>query len=77
MKVAVMGSGGVGGYFGGLLARKGHDVTFVARGAHLEAIRENGFLAVESSLDGTISRRPETHWKIPEGLASRTCSYSR
>jgi len=52
MKVAVMGAGGVGGYFGGLLARNGHDVTFVARGAHLEAIRKNGYLAVESSLDG-------------------------
>ena len=52
MKVAVMGAGGVGGYFGGLLARSGHEVTFVARGAHLEAIRKNGFLAVESALDG-------------------------
>ena len=52
MKVAVMGAGGVGGYFGGLLARSGHDVTFVARGAHLEAIRKNGFLTVESALDG-------------------------
>ena len=37
MKVAVMGAGGVGGYFGGLLARAGHTVTFVARGAHLQA----------------------------------------
>lgn len=52
MKIAVMGTGGVGGYFGGLLARAGHDVTFVARGSHLEAIRRNGFLAVESTLDG-------------------------
>ena len=52
MKVAVMGTGGVGGYFGGLLARSGHKVTFVARGAHLEAIRNNGYLAVESALDG-------------------------
>jgi 2-dehydropantoate 2-reductase len=42
MQVAVMGSGGVGGYYGGLLARAGHDVTFVARGAHLEALRTNG-----------------------------------
>ena len=51
MKIAVMGTGGVGGYFGGLLARAGHDVTFVARGAHLRAIQENG-LSVESSNDG-------------------------
>ncbi|PKB68233.1 MAG: hypothetical protein BZY81_02660 [SAR202 cluster bacterium Io17-Chloro-G4] len=52
MKVAVMGTGGVGGYFGGLLARGGHDVSFVARGAHLDAIRRNGYLTVESVLDG-------------------------
>ncbi len=42
MKIAIMGSGGVGGYFGGRLARAGEDVTFIARGAHLEAIRKNG-----------------------------------
>ncbi len=42
MKIAIMGSGGVGGYFGGLLARSGEAVTFIARGAHLEAIRQNG-----------------------------------
>jgi 2-dehydropantoate 2-reductase len=42
MKIAVMGSGGVGGYYGGLLAQAGHDVTFMARGAHLVALRENG-----------------------------------
>lgn len=42
MRVLVMGSGGLGGYFGGVLARQGHDVTFVARGAHLAAMRERG-----------------------------------
>jgi len=42
MKIAIMGTGGVGGYYGGLLARSGQDVTFIARGAHLEAIREKG-----------------------------------
>lgn len=41
MKIAVMGAGGVGGYFGGLLAA-GNEVSFVARGAHLAAIRESG-----------------------------------
>ena len=56
MKVAVMGAGGVGGYFGGLLARAGHDVTFIARGAHRDAIRERG-LRVESALDGTFTAR--------------------
>jgi 2-dehydropantoate 2-reductase len=42
MKIAVMGPGGVGGYFGARLAAAGNDVTFVARGAHLEAMRRNG-----------------------------------
>jgi 2-dehydropantoate 2-reductase len=42
MRVLVMGSGGVGGYFGGMLALHGHEVTFVARGAHLAAMRERG-----------------------------------
>lgn len=42
MKIAVLGSGAVGGYYGAKLARAGHDVTFIARGAHLEAIREKG-----------------------------------
>ncbi len=47
MQIAMMGSGGVGGYYGGRMAAAGHDVTFIARGAHLDAIRENG-LAIES-----------------------------
>jgi 2-dehydropantoate 2-reductase len=42
MRIAVFGSGGVGGYFGGRLARHGHDVVFIARGAHLEALRATG-----------------------------------
>ena len=49
MRVAVVGLGGVGGYFGGKLARKyagtpGHAVVFIARGAHLAAIRQGGLL---------------------------------
>ena len=54
MKVAVMGTGGVGGYFGGLLARAGNEVTFVARGPHLDAIRQHG-LRVESANDGDFT----------------------
>lgn len=42
MRVMMMGSGGVGGFVGAGLFDTGHDVTFVARGAHLEAIREHG-----------------------------------
>lgn len=47
MRIAAMGAGGVGGYFGARLQQAGHDVTFFARGRHLEAIRANG-LKVES-----------------------------
>lgn len=42
MRIAMMGSGGVGGYFGGRLAASGVDVTFIARGRHLEQIRSQG-----------------------------------
>jgi 2-dehydropantoate 2-reductase len=47
MRIAVIGAGGVGGYFGARLAQAGHEVTFVARGKHLAAMRERG-LAIES-----------------------------
>lgn len=49
MKIAVFGVGGVGGYFGGRLAEAGEQVAFIARGAHLEALRRGG-LQVESGL---------------------------
>ena len=42
MKIAVIVAGGVGGYFGGLLARNGLDVTFVARGAQYAALKDRG-----------------------------------
>lgn len=42
MRIAIVGAGAVGGYFGGLLARAGNEVTLLARGAHLDAIRRNG-----------------------------------
>jgi 2-dehydropantoate 2-reductase len=47
MKIACMAAGGVGGYFGARLQQAGHDVTFFARGSHLQAIRANG-LTIES-----------------------------
>jgi 2-dehydropantoate 2-reductase len=49
MKIGIIGTGGVGGYFGGKLALAGFDVTFVARGANLEALQKNG-LTVKSIL---------------------------
>jgi 2-dehydropantoate 2-reductase len=53
MRIAVMGAGGVGGYFGGRLAQAGHDVTFIARGRHLEALQANG-LTLKSPLGDAI-----------------------
>ena len=57
MKIAVMGAGGVGGYFGGRLALAGQEVSFVARGKHLEAMKAKG-LTLKSPLgDATIKVR--------------------
>jgi 2-dehydropantoate 2-reductase len=53
MRIAVIGAGGVGGAFGAALANAGADVTFVARGAHLKAMRQNG-LRIEGGRGETI-----------------------
>src|SRR3989442_8742768 len=49
MKIVMMGSGGVGGYYGARLQQAGHQVAFVARGAHAEAMRKSG-LRIRSEL---------------------------
>ena len=54
MRIGVMGAGSVGGYLGGMLAREGHDVSLIARGAHLEAIRERGLRVVRDHEEFTI-----------------------
>lgn len=54
MKIAVLGAGGTGGYFGGMLARAGNDVTFIARGDHLQAMRQHG-LTVKSAQGGEFT----------------------
>jgi 2-dehydropantoate 2-reductase len=56
MRIAVFGAGGVGGYFGGRLAASGADVTFIARGTQLEALRARG-LRIESP-KGDVTVRP-------------------
>jgi 2-dehydropantoate 2-reductase len=56
MRFAILGSGAVGGYFGAKLANAGQDVTFIARGAHLDAIRSKG-LAVQSAKLGDFIAR--------------------
>lgn len=60
MKIAVIGAGGVGAPFGMAMAQGGHEVTFVARGAHLKAMREDG-LRVES---------PQGDFHLPETRAT-------
>lgn len=55
MRIAVVGAGGVGGYFGGRLAQAGHDVNFIARGLHLEAMRRAGLQVESINGDFTVS----------------------
>ena len=56
MRIAVVGSGGIGGYYGARLAKAGHDVTFIACGAHLETMRRR-----HRRRDGT---RAVGHWPM-------------
>ena len=54
MRIVVFGTGGVGGYFGGRLAQAGEDVTFIARGEHLRAIKASGLRVDSSSGDFVV-----------------------
>jgi 2-dehydropantoate 2-reductase len=56
MKIFIVGSGGIGGYFGGLLAKAGLDVTFVARGENYRALKENGLIV--KSVAGDFEIKP-------------------
>ena len=62
MRIAIMGAGGVGGYFGAFLGEAGNDVTFIARGAHLEAMRRDGLRLKGARGDASASRRYAS-WK--------------
>ena len=53
MRIAVVGAGGVGGILGAALAKAGADVTFIARGAHLAAMKSNGL-----KVTGPLRRHP-------------------
>jgi len=57
LKICFVGAGAVGGFYGALLARQGHDVSFIARGAHLAAIQKNG-LRVVGPLGDFIVKTP-------------------
>lgn len=65
MRVAVIGAGGVGGVYGAKLQAAGHEVTFVARGAHLDAIRAGG-LTVENATSGAHETIPVRAVATPE-----------
>jgi 2-dehydropantoate 2-reductase len=69
MKIAVMGAGGMGGYIGGRLAQAGHDVTFIARGAHLRAIQEDGLQVQSPAGDFVIQPARATEDPAEVGLA--------
>ncbi|HXY29897.1 MAG TPA: 2-dehydropantoate 2-reductase [Gemmatimonadaceae bacterium] len=60
VRIAVFGSGTVGGYFGGRLAAAGEDVSFIARGAHLAAIRERGLRVTSILGDFVVDKSPVT-----------------
>lgn len=66
MRIAIFGSGGVGGYFGGRLAQAGLEVTFIARGAHLAAMQATG-LSV-SSIAGDFGVQPVRATSDPAGI---------
>ena len=55
MRIVIFGTGGVGGFFGGRLARAGEDVTFIARGEHLRAIKADGLKVDSTAGDFVIS----------------------
>jgi 2-dehydropantoate 2-reductase len=69
MRVLVMGTGGLGGYYGGVLARNGHDVTFVARGAHLDAIRQRGLALRQAGRGETDVLHPAQAVATPDEAA--------
>ena len=92
MKILVMGTGGVGGYYGGLLAQQGNEVTFISRGAHLYAIQHAGLkvksvhgdFTVEYQLDPTLGflvprEMRESVWIPPRRIAETRgkATYSR
>jgi 2-dehydropantoate 2-reductase len=56
MRIAIFGTGGAGGYFGGKLAKSGEEVVFIARGEHYRAIRENGMYI--DSVEGPFTVAP-------------------
>jgi 2-dehydropantoate 2-reductase len=57
MRIAVMGAGSIGGYFGGMLARGGNQVSLIARGPHLQAIRDHGLRLITDDEEFSVHCR--------------------
>ena len=74
MKICIYGAGAIGGYLGVQLARAGADVSLVARGAHLAAMREHGLTLLTGEEKHTVIRAAPT---MPPSSACRTTSLSR
>jgi 2-dehydropantoate 2-reductase len=68
MKFLIFGTGGVGGYFGGRLAEAGHEVIFIARGAHLWAIKAHGLRVESVAGDFTIQPAQATDNPVEAGI---------
>ena len=68
-RIVVFGAGAVGGYFGGRLAHAGHHVTFIARGAHLDAIRRNGLQVSSPTGDFVVTPATATDDTSSVGVA--------
>ncbi len=67
IKFAVMGAGAVGCYYGGMLARAGHDVTLIARPQHVDAIVRNGLRLQTQSFDESVRLKASTNASTVEG----------
>ena len=69
MKICIFGAGAIGGYMGAKLAQAGADVSLVARGPHLKAMRENGLRLIEEAGETTVkvtaSTDDPTRWLPP------------
>jgi ketopantoate reductase len=75
LRIMIMGSGGMGAYYGGLLAQQGNDVTFVARGAHLQALRAMGLQV--KSIHGDFAITPVGATDDPATLVPEYVSLPR
>ena len=67
LKIAVMGAGAVGCYYGGMLARAGHAVTLIARPQHVEAFRREGLRMETKSFDGRVRVQADTEARAAAG----------